>query len=147
MARRTLTAEQKAKAVELYRQGTPSQELARRFGVSTASIMNAVRTAGFLNPSIYTEIRRNKRDAELWCKYRITTNDYARMFSEQSGLCAICLELAGDDVLHVDHCHKTGRIRGLLCRSCNLLLGMAKDNPEILESAISYMNRHNGDRL
>ncbi len=46
-----------------------------------------------------------------------------------------------DKYPHIDHCHNTGRIRGVLCKMCNTMLGMAKDNPEILTKAIVYLNK------
>ena len=45
--------------------------------------------------------------------------------------------------LAVDHCHKTGKIRGLLCSTCNLMIGNAYDNPEILRSGANYLEAQN----
>jgi len=66
------------------------------------------------------------------------------MVESQGNRCAIC----GTDrpggrgvYWHIDHCHETGRVRGLLCYGCNTLLGAAKDNPETLRSALEYINR------
>ena len=60
-----------------------------------------------------------------------------QMTIAQEGRCAIC---AKDGVeLVLDHCHATEKIRGLLCRMCNALLGMAQDRVEILEEAIAYL--------
>jgi len=68
-------------------------------------------------------------------------NDFNRMYIEQDGKCKICKihqsELTKS--LSVDHNHSTGEARGLLCQKCNTLLGMAKDNLEILKSAIQYL--------
>jgi hypothetical protein len=75
----------------------------------------------------------------LKTRYGITSDDYDRMFRDQNGVCKICgTVLEGN--LQVDHCHTTKVVRGLLCGNCNLLLGYAKDNPEILQSAITYLN-------
>lgn len=63
---------------------------------------------------------------ELRTKYGLTVADYERMFAEQGGRCAICgTESPGAHKKHfaVDHCHKTGRVRGLLCSPCNTNLG------------------------
>lgn len=66
------------------------------------------------------------------------------MFSEQRGLCAICE--AGLEFftrrLHVDHDHVTGKVRGLLCRSCNLAIGFAKENRRRILQMINYLDRH-----
>ena len=70
------------------------------------------------------------------------------MFENQNGLCAICNQpetkkLKGNVVaLHVDHDHKTGKIRGLLCFTCNIGLGLFQDNKTLLFSALEYVERH-----
>lgn len=75
-------------------------------------------------------------------KYGITVEDYDRMLVEQKGVCAICKGLPnGAGRYHVDHNHKTGEVRGLLCYRCNALLGKAKDDPGLLQVAIDYLSR------
>lgn len=94
------------------------------------------------------EQQQKRREYEFKRKFGITPADYDRMLVEQGGVCAICgqeetFELKGaKHSLAVDHCHKTGKIRGLLCRNCNQALGLAKDNVTILESAIKYLKRN-----
>jgi hypothetical protein len=63
------------------------------------------------------------------------------MLEEQEHKCAICLtsDTDLDKLLSVDHCHTTGKIRGLLCNNCNLALGNFKDNLNSLENAIKYL--------
>jgi hypothetical protein len=65
------------------------------------------------------------------------------MFNAQHRGCAICncKTAGGMGNFHLDHCHQTGRIRGLLCDRCNKMLGMAKDRPEILRAAAKYLER------
>jgi hypothetical protein len=79
-------------------------------------------------------------EAPLKSKYGITLNEYMEMFNEQKGNCAICgrNQKMFKKRLCVDHCHKTKKVRGLLCPSCNMSLGKFK-NIEILESAINYL--------
>lgn len=60
----------------------------------------------------------------------------------QGGVCAICRRKDEARSLSVDHCHSSGVLRGLLCRTCNLMLGSAKDDPAILESAKLYLMKH-----
>lgn len=74
-------------------------------------------------------------------KYGITTIEYELMLERQKGVCKICGEPPSGykKRLGVDHCHKTHKIRGLLCHDCNLGLGYFKDNPELLERAIKYL--------
>ena len=70
-------------------------------------------------------------------RYRCTDEEYEELFRRQNGKCAICgMEV---EKLVIDHDHKTGKIRGLLCDSCNWGLGHFKDNPEYLRNAIDYL--------
>ena len=64
-----------------------------------------------------------------------------QLFIKQDGCCRICGKPEKDmkRKLHLDHCHITGHIRGLLCNACNLLLGIAKDNVYTLQSAERYL--------
>lgn len=83
--------------------------------------------------------------------YGLTGEQYGEMLASQNGLCAICAKpetamLNGvPKVMHVDHCHDTGRVRALLCGSCNGMLGLAKDNPETLRAAAAYIEKHRAD--
>ena len=78
-------------------------------------------------------------------KYGLTTVEYDAQLKLQSGVCAICgnleTSLQNGEVqrLGVDHNHLTGRFRGLLCTRCNTLLGMAGEDPHILQRAIQYL--------
>lgn len=76
--------------------------------------------------------------------YGITLNDYNEILFKQGNRCLIC-DTTNPGIkgsFHVDHCHKTGKIRGLLCQECNLGLGKFKDNVSFLQSAISYLEKH-----
>lgn len=77
-------------------------------------------------------------------KYGVTPELYAEMLAEQQGKCPICgLQFDGSPRQeHVDHDHVTGKVRGVLCRDCNLGLGRFKDNPDALASAIRYLASH-----
>lgn len=68
------------------------------------------------------------------------------MFSDQAGKCQICrlvfvLGVNGGPVPNTDHCHKTGKIRGLLCGSCNRMIGLAKDSADTLRRAAEYIEK------
>lgn len=81
---------------------------------------------------------RNKQKGWNLGRYGITVSEYDQMLKEQNNLCKICKQ----DFIktpHVDHCHETKKIRGLLCSNCNTMLGLAKDSPQILERAIRYL--------
>lgn len=73
--------------------------------------------------------------------YGISGEEFAALLASQNGRCAICGTDApgGKGAFHVDHCHDTGRVRGLLCHHCNLMLGNAKDDPARLAAAIRYL--------
>jgi len=71
-------------------------------------------------------------------RYKTTQELIDFLCKEQCNSCAICCR---QTELFVDHAHSTGRIRGLLCRDCNLALGLLKDNVECLEAAIAYLHR------
>lgn len=73
--------------------------------------------------------------------YGITIEQYEEMKRIQNGLCAICLKKPPPGRIAVDHCHATGKIRGLLCIACNLILGNGKDSPDILRAAADYLER------
>jgi hypothetical protein len=86
-----------------------------------------------------------KRDEVLRYNYGITYWDFERMLRDQSGRCAICCtsEPGGPwNTLNVDHCHETGRVRGLLCYRCNVGLGYFQDDPSRLLAAQDYITHH-----
>lgn len=90
------------------------------------------------------------RRSHLKRLYGLTLEAEAAMLAEQNGVCAICRmpetmtnKQTGDVLtLAVDHCHQTGKNRGLLCRWCNTALGMFKDSPERFRAAADYLDRH-----
>ena len=93
--------------------------------------------------------KERARRKKLSARFGITPDEYDRMFDAQSGLCAICRmpestthNISGAIVrLSVDHNHDTGKIRGLLCRSCNLIIGNAADSVSRLLAAAKYLER------
>jgi len=91
------------------------------------------------------ERKERMRFNRLRREYGIDASEYKEILEKQNNGCAICgkpsIE-AYSKVLHVDHCHTTRKVRGLLCDCCNHLLGNAKDNPAILTAAIEYLNRN-----
>lgn len=96
------------------------------------------------NPEKYNRIKRNQNLK----RYGLTFEDQEGMLREQNYKCAICgqeIFLFGSSqklIAHVDHDHKTGKVRGLLCKECNSGLGKFRDNPEYLLSALSYLNKN-----
>lgn len=72
-------------------------------------------------------------------KYGLTPQQFEEIFKKQEGRCAICRRAT---LLHIDHNHKTGKVRGLLCYTCNSALGCVNDDPSLLSKAIDYLVQH-----
>ena len=85
-----------------------------------------------------------KRDLALRNAYGISLEEYDNMLESQLGCCAICSMTPEENGrrLDVDHCHETGKVRGLLCHNCNSMLGLAKDNISILLDAVKYLEEN-----
>jgi hypothetical protein len=98
------------------------------------------------NSAKIKESRSNNRKFwdSTYRRFRITAEQYWQLHESQQGLCAICSKKSEEDFrgrLSVDHCHKEGQIRGLLCNHCNLMLGHARDNIDTLTNAIEYLQQ------
>lgn len=78
-------------------------------------------------------------------QYGLTIEQFEELVKAQNNKCFICDIEGGYNgkPLYVDHCHKSGRVRRLLCQHCNSGLGMFKDNPELLLKAAEYLKEHN----
>lgn len=89
------------------------------------------------------ERRRREYDRALQKKYGITLADREKMFAAQEAACAICktTEFGKRALGHTDHCHKTGKVRGVLCARCNAGLGYYWDSPQLLRAAADYLER------
>jgi hypothetical protein len=83
------------------------------------------------------------RNVQYKRRYGITIEQFDQMVADQDGRCAICREgfkpAKKKLAVHVDHCHKTQFVRGILCARCNLGLGLFKDSAEFLQKAIDYL--------
>lgn len=88
--------------------------------------------------------------AFLRYRYGITATNFQQLVTSQEGKCGICkttLEIQADGIrrtknVAVDHCHKSGKVRGLLCKRCNVALGFMDDSIDKLSSAINYLKQH-----
>jgi hypothetical protein len=92
-----------------------------------------------------------KKAYDLHVKYGITPDEFSAMERAQGGACALCRKpptgrLKKDQILHVDHDHATGRVRGLLCTHCNTALGLLDDDQARLAAAIVYLSGVSGAR-
>lgn len=95
------------------------------------------------NPAKYRMISRTCERRRKLRKYGLTEQEYQQLLIDQAYRCAICLQLKEQiRDWHVDHCHESGKVRGILCHHCNLMLGNARDNILILQSGIKYLERH-----
>jgi Recombination endonuclease VII len=70
----------------------------------------------------------------------MSPQDYETLFARQGGVCAICIRPSAEP-LCVDHCHATGKVRGLLCRTCNTGLGHYKDDQRLTAAATAYLRK------
>jgi hypothetical protein len=76
-------------------------------------------------------------------KYGISNNEFLSLKSKQNGNCAICFNKLKPGIYsHLDHCHKTGKIRGILCNTCNRGLGYLQDSQDNLKSALKYLKKY-----
>jgi hypothetical protein len=90
---------------------------------------------------------KHTKDVVLRRNFNISLDQYNELFENQEGKCEICgvHQTCLKKCLSVDHDHATGKIRGLLCRSCNLGIGNLKDNIEILYKSIFYLQKYSNN--
>lgn len=88
------------------------------------------------NPSDEVTFRRRAT------RYGLTVTELRNMLTEANNTCEICGRVPETYVV-VDHCHKSLKVRGILCGPCNQSLGLMKENTEWLESMIQYIKKHN----
>lgn len=87
----------------------------------------------------HTKIKQSN-DAKRKRLFGLTPEEYENLKQTQDYQCAICEDdLQPKQKTHIDHCHRTGKVRGILCENCNRGLGMFKDNTERLAKAIRYL--------
>lgn len=84
--------------------------------------------------------RARLRRGHYLYRYGVTFDEIVALRELQKGRCAVCdAKLKGGLKEHVDHCHRTGLIRGILCSECNTGIGKLKDNPALLRRAAEYL--------
>lgn len=98
------------------------------------------------------EVKTKRRLKHVEKTYGLGPEEYLQMILDQNNCCAIChkpemkITRQGDTTpLCVDHCHKTGKVRALLCAKCNGMLGMVDDSVDHLRAAIDYLDQHRGE--
>ncbi len=120
--KRVLTPEQRKRKIETaqrWRQENPDREKANRLNWKKR------------NPEKLREYR-------IRYQYGISLKEIEELKIKQGGCCALCPER---EDLHIDHCHVTGKIRGLLCHNCNVGLGHFLDDPKRLRFAAEYLEK------
>jgi hypothetical protein len=109
-------------------------------------LRNSYRCKACVAAGVRNTVDKDKRrDYDLNKNYGINHEIYLKMLEEQNGCCKICgiSEKETGKRLHVDHNHKTGKVRGLLCTRCNTGIGKFKEDPDIIRRAIEYVERWN----
>ena len=127
-------------------QAHPAAEIARvkRWQQANPDRVNAVQRRRRADP----KVKRQMREYHLKRKFDLTLEQYDALLAEQGGGCGICGKRPRNDIsLHVDHDHTTGKIRGLLCFTCNNALGDFEDDPALLRSAIRYVEQPSAHEL
>jgi len=91
--------------------------------------------------------KQYQRLCNLKYKFGMTVNDYNKILKNQNYTCAICHKKESKQKhLSVDHNHKTGKVRGLLCSNCNNTLGLLYEDIKILKSMITYLRKDRGKK-
>jgi recombination endonuclease VII len=115
---------------------TQAKKQIDELGRSAVEIAAGIEAARVVEQERQAEI---PKPSEKEARFGLSAGEYDRMLLSQEGVCAICQEPPGCHPLHVDHCHATGRVRGLLCRGCNHGLGNFKDDIMRLAKAMKYL--------
>lgn len=133
-----------------------SKDARRQKGLSSWCKLCRAETAqvwGKENPDHVKEKGRLKRSREnyqeksreyiLKHRYNLSIQEYNTLLNNQDNSCAICKVNQKDKTyfFHVDHCHTTGKVRGLLCAPCNVFLGISKDSVDVFKNAILYLEK------
>jgi len=130
------------KACQKYMQTEKGKVIRKKYQQSEKGKQTQKRYAATING------QRKRHNNSLKSNYNFTLKEYDKLFQQQNGKCAICRkpETASNQygirVLSVDHNHRTGKVRGLLCDRCNRMLGFARENGTVLEKAIKYLQYH-----
>jgi hypothetical protein len=99
----------------------------------TSQVVNRYRS----NPLVRERSKKLSRMAHVLKVYGLTPLEYQKLLEDSGGICAICKTVLKEP--NVDHCHTTGKVRGVLCWNCNTGIGKFKDSPEILIRAAEYL--------
>ena len=104
-----------------------------------------IETARKRNRESYSRHREERIIYQKTKAYGITKEQYSKMLLDRNGKCDICQNIVAQ--LVVDHNHKTGAIRGMLCHTCNQAIGLFRENTLTIEKAIEYLNADKLDKI
>lgn len=93
------------------------------------------------DPESAAKYKAMRRWTRIKTRYGLTQTDFQAMMLNQNDQCVICTVSFDEQPPHIDHCHKTGKIRGLLCSQCNRGIGQLRDDPEVLLAAAAYLSQ------
>lgn len=89
---------------------------------------------------------RRRADSSRWSRikkiYGITKDRFNEMHQKQDGKCDICKKNLKDKSTHIDHNHKSGKVRGLLCNKCNQAIGLMHESKSIIKNSLAYLEKH-----
>lgn len=138
------------KAVKAWRLRNPEKNRAGkrrrqlRYYTKNSDLIKAKARKWYLKVKNTKKYRRHCRERHLLAAYGLALVKVEALYKKQRGKCAICKQRFKK--LQVDHCHLSGKIRGMLCLKCNVALGLFSDCIKSLRSAIAYLRRRNENR-
>ena len=161
MGTKKLTEEDEREIITLYKQGASLRYIAADFNIAPTTVSRTLRRRGVKTrrpgaprmPGAHTRpvaeqrmatIKQRDKEARLQSQYGLSLNDVAKILDKQHGRCPICgkrLPRKYGPQMAIDHDHKTGKVRGILCHRCNQGLGFFRDNTQLLTNAIKYLTR------
>lgn len=134
--------------IRMYHKSDGGKEKGKEWYASNQDKIKAYREYYKSNPEYRAKKKAYHKKKWLSDEYGLTLEQYEGMLKEQGHCCAICKngrpDVSGKKTMfHVDHDHTTGKIRGLLCHSCNVSIGLMKDSPSLLRQAAEYLDSFN----
>lgn len=134
------TPEKRRERSRIYKKKNPDKIIAYRIKNGKINSLRR-KEKGVTDPDIKRRDLFHKKKSRL--KINLSYEEYKKMFILQKNTCAICgqKEMVLKS-LSLDHCHKTGKVRELLCQKCNTGLGMFRETPDLLKKAIKYLRKH-----
>ena len=138
------------KIVRMYSEGMSLREIAAVEGCHKTTIKRRLEKAGvemrgpgpLIGKVSSLPLTEEEKEQSMKSSYGMDFSDYEAMHKKQKGRCVICekrIPKEWGEGVNIDHCHKSKKVRGLLCRKCNLGLGFFEDSPERLLAAASYL--------